>query len=358
MAEAKSLKVPSGLLVAALVLLVLGGVGISLTMLAQGRSEQKQILAEAEELADSAVGASKAANFEALKTSERQLKEAIALQESIPPSVGLAYQQAQSNLAEDRLRLDLIQQRLDTEEAALATLENAKKQALQAADIGNNPPHSAAVWRSAQAKWQDAIRLLEKVPANTFASTEAKQKLSAYRANYRTVNKKLQTEEAALETWQQAQVLATQASNIGTNSTVATSLPKAQEKWVQAIDLMQKIPNNTVAYAEAKESLPIYVNYSQLMARLSLVNNQLQEQQKQLKLFVFESTWVGQSSEKQAQLSALKSQAKGERAKFMRECTASYPQRQTTTKPSSDSPESSSLNNFYNQLCGYIWDRI
>lgn len=358
MVEAKSLKVRSALLVIALVLLVFGGIGISLIMLAQGRSEQKQVLYKAEKLAHSAIDSSKAPNFEALKTSERQLKEAIALQETIPPSAGSAYQQAQNNLALDRSRLDLIQKKLDTEEEAFVTLENAKKQALQAADISQNPPHSAALWRSAQEKWQDAIKLLEKVPANTFASAEAKKKLSAYSANYRTVSEKLKTEEAALATLKKAQALAAQASNIDINSQGATELPKNKEKLVQAIDLMEQIPTNTVAYAEAKENLPTYVNHSKLMERLGLVNNQLQEQQKQLKQFVFESTWVGQSSEKQAQLRALKSQARGDRAKFIQECAVKFPNQQTTTKLSSDSSELSSLNSFYNQLCGYIWARL
>lgn len=361
MTKAKSLKVKSILLITTLVLLVLGGVGIGLTILAQGKAGQKQTLAKAEkaeQLADLAVDASKASNLEALKTSQQQLKVAVALLEEIAPSAGLAYQRSQTNLAEVRSRLDVVEQRLQIEEAAFATLKDAKNLAKQATDISKNPPHSAAVWRTAQAQWQSAIKLVEKFPADTFASIEAKQNLFAYRANYSTVSKNIKTEEAALATLQKAQALATPDSNIGTNAPEATDLRKGQEKLLKAIELLQTIPPNTAAYASVKENVAIYVNYSNLIARLSRINNQLQEQQKQLKLFVFESSWVDLTFERKAQLRTLKAQSKGDRAKFIRECAARYRDRKTTTELSSKSPELSSVNSFYNELCGYMWARL
>lgn len=358
MTEAKPLKVKSTFLIATLLLLVFGGVAIALAMLAQDKAEQNQTLAKAEQLADSAGDAGKAPNLEALKTSQRQLKESITILESIPRSAGSAYQQAQTDLPEVRSRLDSIEQQLENEQAAFSILANAEKLAKEANNISRDPPHSAVVWRAAQAKWQSAIKLLEKVPTNTFASTQAKQNVSAYRSKYRTINQNLKTEEAALATLKEAQALATQASNIGTVPRNTTDLRKDQEKLLQAISLLQKLPTNTDVYAEGKENLATYVNQRNFINQLSTITNQLQNQNKQIKLFVFESTWLDLASEKQAQLRTLSSQARGDQTKFVRECAVKYQDRPLKTKLKGESSELSDPKSFYNELCRYMWTKL
>lgn len=348
MTEAKSSKVKSALLIIGLLLLVFSGVAITLVMLSQRQAGQNQTLAKAEQLADSGEQKSEAANIQVLKSSQRELKEAIALLETIPPSAGAAHQQAQTKSAQIRSHLEIVEQRLENEDAALSTLEDAKQLKNEATDISNNPDHNVASWRTAQAKLQSAINLLKKVPENTFASAQAKQNLSTYLNNYRSVSQKVKTEEAAFATLKKAQALATQASNINVEQGT-TELQTGQEKLQQAINLLQKLPTNTSAYVQSQGILASYVNQSNLIELLSIINNQFQDQQKQIKTFVFESTWVNMGLDKQAQLRTLKSRTKGDRAKFLQECVVRF-KRQTKTE--------STLNNFYNELCGYMWAKL
>ena len=61
---------------------------------------------------------------------------------------------------------------------------------MEAYIIVQYPPYPAEVWQQAQAKWQQAINLLEAIPEGTFVSAQAKEKLVVYRNNYAAVSQR------------------------------------------------------------------------------------------------------------------------------------------------------------------------
>ncbi|WP_168644261.1 hypothetical protein, partial [Dolichospermum sp. UHCC 0259] len=74
------------------------------------------------------------------------------------------------------------------EETAKKDFESAQKLGMEASIIVQNPPHPPKVWKQAQLKWKQAIKLLESIPDGTFFSKKAKEKLSSYKTNYAAVS--------------------------------------------------------------------------------------------------------------------------------------------------------------------------
>ncbi|MCF4968398.1 hypothetical protein [Nostoc sp. CMAA1605] len=114
-------------------------------------------------------------------------QEAISLLEKIPEGTSV-YKQATTQISTYQNNSQAILKRILTEKKALDDFESAQKLAIEAAILGQNPPHPAIVWKQARDKWQQAINLLETIPESTFVSTKAKEKLSIYKNNYSAVS--------------------------------------------------------------------------------------------------------------------------------------------------------------------------
>ncbi|MCC5662395.1 hypothetical protein LC653_00195 [Nostoc sp. CHAB 5784] len=150
---------------------------------------------------------------------------------------------------------------LTQEESAIANFKFAQKLGMKAASLVQKPPHPLKVWQQAENKWHQAINLLDSIPNETSVSDRAKKKLVYYQINYKSISQRVLVEKKALANLESAQKLAMEANLFVQNPPHPLLVwQQAQDKWQQAINLLEAIPENTSVSIQAKETLPIYKN--------------------------------------------------------------------------------------------------
>jgi hypothetical protein len=184
-------------------------------------------------------------------------QEAIALLNAVPANSNI-YPLAQQKLAEYEANLAAIDTRIATERAAQAKVQSARE-AAAVAEARQGVASSREAWQQTYATWQTAIKLLQEVPANTMSQGEAQQLLEIYQAKLGATRDRLQQEEIAQSSYQEAIALAEQA-------TVA----EAEQQWSQAVigwrdalNQAQQVPQGTTYYDQAQ---PLISNYRQALA--------------------------------------------------------------------------------------------
>ncbi|MEH2139117.1 hypothetical protein [Nostoc sp.] len=156
---------------------------------------------------------------------------------------------------------------LTQEGSALAKFKSAQKLGMEAAFLVQKPPHPLEVWQQAETKWHQAIILLDSIPPDkTSVSDKAKNKLAYYRINYKSITQRVIIEKKALNNFESAQKLAIEANLFVKNLPHSPLIrQQAQDKWKQAINLLEAIPNSTSVSIQAKETLNIYkINYASI----------------------------------------------------------------------------------------------
>lgn len=184
-----------------------------------------------------------------LETADAALGEAINVLDDIP-AWSQYYDTAQTKLTTYK------QQKF-----GLSRILQAQDKAAAAVAGSQEPPYSVDHWVGVQQLWQQAVLLLEQVPAESTVYDFAQQKLREYEANYRAIGHRVTAEEeaeanlnSALQSGQLAQArMETAASLAGWQLTVAT--------WQTAIQGLSLVPLGTEAYAEAQETLKLYQDY-------------------------------------------------------------------------------------------------
>lgn len=153
---------------------------------------------------------------------------------------------------------------LTPEGSASASFKSAQKLGMEAASLVQNPPHPLKIWQQAETKWYQAINLLDSIPNKTSVYDRAKNKLAYYRMNYNAISQRVLIEKKALANLELAQKLAIEANLFIQNSPHSLlERQQAQDKWRQAINLLEAIPESTSISIQAKETLPIYkTNYA------------------------------------------------------------------------------------------------
>ncbi|MFB2833672.1 hypothetical protein [Floridanema evergladense] len=169
---------------------------------------------------------------------------------------------------ETSVNLEAIQ-KPNPEQQAAANLETAQKLAMEAAVMTQNSPHPLEIWQKSQAKWQEAVNLLEAIPENSPISVKAKEKLAVYRTNYTAITNRLIAEEKASTNLETAKKLAMEAAVLAQNPPHPAEVwQQAKAKWQEAISLLEAIPNNTFVSVQAKEKLTVYrTNYAAVSQR-------------------------------------------------------------------------------------------
>ncbi|MEH2044051.1 hypothetical protein [Nostoc sp.] len=202
------------------------------------------------------------------KIEEESSKEVISSQEveilpkfSTPKTVRSALIIASSLLILTFGALKIREQNLSLtqEGSAIANFKSAEKLGMEAASLVQNPPHPLQVWQQAETKWYQAINLLDKIPAKTSVYDRAKKKLAYYQINYKFISQRVLIEKEAVGNLESAHKLATEANLFVQNSPHSQlSRQQAQDKWQQAINLLEAIPESTSVSVQAKEMLSIY----------------------------------------------------------------------------------------------------
>ncbi|MEH2467014.1 hypothetical protein [Nostoc sp.] len=147
---------------------------------------------------------------------------------------------------------------------AIANFKSAQKLGMEAASLVQNPPHPLKVWQQAKNKWRQAINLLDSIPNETSVSDQANKKLAYYQINYKFISQRVLIEKKALANLESAQKLAIEANFFEQDSSHSLLIrQQAQDKWQQAINLLEAIPKSTSVSIQAKETLTIYkTNYA------------------------------------------------------------------------------------------------
>ena len=166
-------------------------------------------------------------------------------------------------LREQSLQTQQMSISLTQEGSAIANFKSAQKLGMEAAYLVQNPPHSLKVWQQAQNKWHRAINLLDSIPNQASVYSQAKKKLAYYQINYKSISQRVLIEKKALANLESARKLATEANLLVKNSPHSSLIrQQVEEKWKQAINLLEAIPERTSVSVQAKEMLLIYkTNY-------------------------------------------------------------------------------------------------
>ncbi|CAD5924011.1 hypothetical protein NO976_00883 [Planktothrix agardhii] len=125
------------------------------------------------------------------KQSQTQLQDAIQLLEAMPKNSS-DFQKINQQLQIYQKDYNSISQILNKEQKATNDLEYAKKIAMEASVMLQNPPESLSVWQEAEQKWKQSINLLESIPEDSFIYPESQDRLKIYRTNHEAVVKKTQ----------------------------------------------------------------------------------------------------------------------------------------------------------------------
>lgn len=227
----------------------------------QVQNKAEQLLAEVQDI-------DKTSDIHNLQTYQDKIKKSILLLETIPDAPGSDYKKVNNDISKLHSQLTAVEQKIkdsnQLSEQANKDLEAAESLAMQASVIVQNPPHPLEVWQQAQGKWQESIKLLEAIPENLPAYIQAQEKLVTYQTNYAALTKRIEIEQNASNTINNAEDLAKQSVELvkATPYTIEV-LKNAQEKLKEAMDLLKSVPSGTAVSAKAESLMQVYSRNSQ-----------------------------------------------------------------------------------------------
>jgi len=184
--------------------------------------------------------------LEDVRYAHADLQRAVQLVSAIPPW-SPHYDTAQTELARYRTQL-----------ADLERIMSAQRHATAASEKSQDPPHPVPQWVEVHLLWQKAIADLRRVPEQSPVAALAAEKLEEYAANYAAIGQRLTLEERA----EASLNLALQVGQVATSRTEAAATLSewmlAQQEWQRAINALNRIPETTLAYDEARSLLSAY----------------------------------------------------------------------------------------------------
>ena len=161
------------------------------------RSVQQKYVSDARELNSSSPSAKKVTKLDSLAETRNRLQSAINQLEDIPNRPASLYEDAQAELTTLRPKVEEFDRKINLEQGANKNLESAKNGTIEAAKLVQNPPHKSTVWKSAQEKRQQSIKLLEELPQESLLYDDAQKYLKTYRAELAQINKWVEIQQKA-----------------------------------------------------------------------------------------------------------------------------------------------------------------
>ncbi len=179
-------------------------------------------------------------------SAHKDLQKAIRLVSAIPPWSS-HYDAAQADLLRYRTQL-----------ADLEWILAAQRDATEASEKSQDPPHPVPLWVEVHLLWQKAVTHLDRVPDDSPLAAFAQTKQREYEANYQAIGDRLAVEEQAEANLNEALQAAQLATAQTETATTLTEWLVAQRAWNQATQALSNIPQGTLAYQEARSLLSDY----------------------------------------------------------------------------------------------------
>ena len=160
------------------------------------RGVYESFLASAEEITTKIGSDNAPTSLDVLSARQKNIDVAISMLNKIPPSSGDIYRRAQERWSKLKELNAQIVQKMENEKLAISSFEKAKSLTDEA---NRNPKISSLSMQDLQSvygKYQEAVFLLEKIPANTSVTLEAKQNLEKSRKSSEVVLREYQKRES------------------------------------------------------------------------------------------------------------------------------------------------------------------
>lgn len=132
----------------------------------------------------------------------------------------------------------------------------AKQYGLTAAQVTQNPPHSAAKWQQSANLWQDAIERLEQVPLEDTGYLQAQSLLAEYKKNLGEIQIRQQMEEESVESLETAQK---EIQDLQANANT-WERDRVMSEIEGIINSLEKVQPGTTSYTKAQELLTFAKN--------------------------------------------------------------------------------------------------
>ena len=147
---------------------------------------------------------------------------------------------------------------------AMEQLIEAQQQATMASEKSQNPPHPIPNWVEVRLLWREASTLLKQIPADSLIYALGQEKLAEYTDNLAAIEARIEAEQMA----ESRLSAAMQTGQLALHRTdTADSFPGwqlAYKDWRDAVNSLQRIPQGTMAYAEAQQLLENYRRYLEM----------------------------------------------------------------------------------------------
>ncbi|MBW4657343.1 MAG: hypothetical protein KME15_01610 [Drouetiella hepatica Uher 2000/2452] len=151
-----------------------------------------------------------------------------------------------------------LQATYESKSKTVGQVVKALKQANAAALKSQNPPHPLPKWRQIQWDWREAIATLEKVPPDSPVLMLSQKKLAEYKVNLANTDRRVLAEQNAQDKVATARKTAAVAENRAAIAITSESWQQVYLTWQAAIDLLQQVPQGTMAHAEAQQFINLY----------------------------------------------------------------------------------------------------
>jgi hypothetical protein len=145
------------------------------------RSQQQKYLEKARELQNQTLSTQNINDINELTETRNQIQTTVAKLEMIPNTPLSLYASAQTELDNLKPKLQEFDQRVTLEQEANKKLELAKNETFEAAKLVQNPPHNSKIWKSAQTKRQEALKVLEQITPDSLLYADAQRRITTYK---------------------------------------------------------------------------------------------------------------------------------------------------------------------------------
>ena len=218
------------------------------------RSVYEGLLASAEEVTTKISSDNIPASLDVLSARQKNIDVAISTLNKIPPSSGDIYRKAQERWNKLKELDAQVTQRIENEKLALSSFEKAK--ALTDEANRNSKIFSLTMQdlQSVYGKYQEAVFLLEKIPANTSMTTEVKQGLEKSRKDSEVVLREYQKRESSEKKKYEEEQRLAKAKEQERQAKLQIAMLDRQAALEKEL-LQQKATMDAESYARAKANL-------------------------------------------------------------------------------------------------------